>query len=85
VRPGPAVEGVPAGQERFAALLAAATWLIGHREAYFRDAFAAACSWNVRERSTAASFAVGGAGGIQYRKPNRPNRIVVESTIRGRC
>jgi erythromycin esterase-like protein len=54
VRHAPAVKGVPAEEERFAALQAAAT--IVDAEGYFHAAFAGAYSWNVRERSMAASI-----------------------------
>jgi len=45
---------VPAGEERFAAVQAAAALVDG--EAYFHTAFAGAYSWNVRERSMTASI-----------------------------
>jgi erythromycin esterase-like protein len=54
VRHAPAVGGVPAAEERFAALQAAVA--VAEGEAYFHAAFAGAYSWNVRERSMAASI-----------------------------
>jgi erythromycin esterase-like protein len=54
LRRAPPEEHVPAAEERFAALQAAAA--VADGEAYFRAAFAGAYSWNVRERSMATSI-----------------------------
>jgi erythromycin esterase-like protein len=54
LRHAPLGDAVPASEERFAALQAAAALVDG--EAYFHAAFAGAYSWNVRERSMTASI-----------------------------
>jgi erythromycin esterase-like protein len=54
LRHAPPAALVPASEERFAALQAAAALVDG--EAYFHAAFAGAYSWNVRERSMTASI-----------------------------
>jgi erythromycin esterase-like protein len=50
----PPAHAGPTGEDRFAALQAASALVEG--EAYFQAAFAGAYSWNVRERSMAASI-----------------------------
>lgn len=54
LRHAPAVDGVLAAEERFAALQAGTA--VAEGETYFHAAFAGAYSWNVRERSMVASI-----------------------------